>query len=158
MELVEATEDREIGIAEMAQMSGLTPDTLRWYEKEGMLPPVGRGVDGRRAYSGRDRDLVRLLAALRATGMPTSLMKEFVALIAEGAASHGRRIDVLQESRERLESRRREIDEALAALDAKVDHYRQLIDAGLDCDNRPVAASVRRLQRSTDRTLTKEIS
>ena len=70
-----------ISISAMAAESGLSMDTLRWYEKEGMLPPVGRGVDGRRRYAPADRNLVLLLARLRETGMTTRAMKEFVALV-----------------------------------------------------------------------------
>ncbi|MDU6252090.1 MAG: MerR family transcriptional regulator, partial [Cutibacterium avidum] len=104
----------------MAAESVLSMDTLRWYEKEGMLPPVGRGVDGRRRYAPADRNLVLLLARLRETGMTTRAMKEFVALVGEGAASHGRRIALLTETRAGLEARRRALDAALRALDAKV--------------------------------------
>ncbi|GAA2086886.1 MerR family DNA-binding transcriptional regulator [Brevibacterium salitolerans] len=59
-----------MGITEMAELSGLSPDTLRWYEKEGILPPVNRGPTGRRTYSPRERDLVLLLTTLRGTACP----------------------------------------------------------------------------------------
>lgn len=140
-----------VGIAQMAQACRLSADTLRWYEKEGMLPAVHRGPDGRRRYSPRDRDLVLLLAALRDTGMPTALMKEFVALVAEGAASHGRRIGVLAQTRDLLEQRRSALESAMSALDAKIAHYEELIAAGLDCDAHPVTDEVRAQQRSTRR-------
>ena len=99
-------------------------------------------------YTARDRDLVLLLAALRDTGMPTALMKEFVALVAEGASSHGRRIGVLAQTRGLLEQRRSALEAAMAALDAKIAHYEELIAAGLDCDRHPVTADVRAQQRS----------
>ncbi len=136
-----------IGIADMAELAGLSTDTLRWYEKEGILPPVTRGADGRRRYGQRERDLVLLLAALRDSGMPTTDMKAFVALMAEGAASHGPRITLLEQTRELLDARRRAIDEASAALEAKIGHYRVLIAAGRDCDGAPVPADVRVRQR-----------
>lgn len=145
-----------IGIALMARRSGLSQDTLRWYEKEGLLPHVGRRGDGRRQYGPRDQGLVRLLATLRATGMPSVLMREFVALLGEGAASHGRRIGVLDQTRSLLEDRRQQIDDALTALDAKVAHYRGLIEAGLDCDGLPVPEATRPAQRSTTPLTSKE--
>lgn len=135
----------------MSTACGLSVDTLRWYEKEGLLPPVERGPDGRRRYRPRDQDLVGLLVALRSTGMPTSLMREFVSLLPEGARSHGRRLAVLADVRELLEERARAVEAATAALAAKVRHYEDLIAAGLDCDGRPVPAADLERQRSTTR-------
>lgn len=82
--------------------------------------------------------------------MPTAAMKDFVALLAEGAASHGRRIALLEETRVMLAERRRALDAAEAALEGKIDHYRELIAAGLDCDGAPVSEEVR--QRQTARS------
>ena len=138
--------DTELGIAEVAELTGLSTDTLRWYEREGILPTVSRGASGRRRYSPQERDLVLLLTSLRATGMPTAMMKDFVQLVMEGAASHGRRVSLLAHARELLEERRRKLDQAEAALDSKIEHYRILIDAGLDCDGAPVTTEVRALQ------------
>ncbi|MBF0696298.1 MerR family transcriptional regulator [Actinomyces bowdenii] len=130
----------------MARLSGLSQDTLRWYEKEGLLPPVPRSTDGRRRYRAQDRSMVQLLAALRRTGMPTGEMKRFVGLLTEGAASHGRRITVLQAHLERLHERRRLIDDAEARLTAKIDHYEELISRGLDCTGDPVPEDQRATQ------------
>jgi DNA-binding transcriptional MerR regulator len=139
-------EEPGIGITEMAHRSGLSADALRWYEREGILPSVARGPDGRRRYGKREQDLLHLLLALRDAGMTTASMKEFVALLDEGAASHGRRISLLEQTRTRLEERRRRVDHALDALEAKSLHYRELIAAGLDCDGRPVPEGQRRRQ------------
>ncbi len=140
----------------MASLSELSVDTLRWYEKEGIVPRVERGPDGRRRYGGRNRELVLLLAVLRGTGMPTSVMKEFVGLVAEGAASHGRRITLLAETRDLIDQRRAALDAARAAVDAKIEHYEQLILAGLDCDGAPVTEPLQRQQRSRHPTLSKD--
>lgn len=90
-----------LGISEVASLSGLTQDTLRWYEREGLLPRVTRGGD-RRRYSERDAALVVMLAKLRATGMPTEEMREFSELVSGGAATHGLRLAILERHRERV--------------------------------------------------------
>ncbi|MDZ7910653.1 MAG: MerR family transcriptional regulator [Rhodococcus sp. (in: high G+C Gram-positive bacteria)] len=69
-----------IGIAEMAESSGLTQDTLRWYEREGLIPEIPRTAMGRRAFNPRLVALVKLLVRLRATGLPTADMRRFVVL------------------------------------------------------------------------------
>jgi len=135
-----------LGISDVAVASGLSPDTLRWYEREGLLPRVDRGSDGRRRYSEREAALVMMLAKLRDTGMPTEDMRAFSSLVAGGAATHGQRIAILDRHRVRITHRQAELAEALDVLENKADHYRHLIDAGLDCDGVPVSAGVALLQ------------
>lgn len=122
-------------------MAGLSVDTLRWYEKEGLLPRVGRDGYNRRSYSPREQPMVLLLTALRDTGMPTADMKSFVTMLGEGAASHTRRIALLEEHHRRLDQRRAAIDAADQALQHKIAHYRGLIDDGLDCEGAPVSVN-----------------
>lgn len=135
-----------IGIAQMARHSGLSQDTLRWYEKEGLLPAVPRGTDGRRRYHAQDQSRVCLLSALREAGLPTSEMRRFMGLMAEGATSHGRRITLLHSHLERLSERRARLKEAERRLTDKIDHYEELIDQGLDCTGQAVPPELRRAQ------------
>ena len=137
-----------LGIGEVAALSGLSQDTLRWYEREGLLPTVQRGSDRRRVFTQRDAALVVMLARLRDTGMPTEDMREFSRLVAGGAATHGRRLAILEAHRERIHDRMAALRTGLAALEEKASHYRHLIDAGLDCDGRPVTVELARQQQS----------
>jgi DNA-binding transcriptional MerR regulator len=142
-------QNRWLGIAEVARLSGLSQDTLRWYERGGLIPRVGRGPDGRRRFSDRDVGMVIMLAKLRATGMPTEDMRAFAQMVGEGAASHGRRLALLESHRMKIEDQMVVLSDALKTLAAKAEHYRSLIAAGLDCDNLPVTAEVARNQRET---------
>lgn len=139
-------ETAQLTITEMAVAAGISADTLRWYEREGILPRVARTSTGHRRYGARERGLVLLLIALRDTGMSTAGMKHFVELLGEGAASHGRRITLLEEGQALLEVRRQELELARVALDAKMRHYEDLIAQGLDCDGAPVTEEVQKLQ------------
>ncbi|WP_454119043.1 MerR family transcriptional regulator [Microbacterium lacticum] len=141
--------DASLGIAEVARLSGLSQDTLRWYEREGLLPAVRRGPDRRRQYTRRDAALVEMLAKLRESGMPTEEMREFSRLVAGGAATHGRRLAILEAHRDRIRRRQAELDQHLVSLEEKVTHYRYLIGAGLDCDGRPVPPEVAAVQPLT---------
>ncbi|WP_243106841.1 MULTISPECIES: MerR family transcriptional regulator [Actinomyces] len=137
-----------ISITEMSRRCGLSPDTLRWYEKEGLVSPVPRGPDGRRRYHATDQSTVWVLTALREAGMPTSQMRRFAELMAEGATTHGRRITILQEQLGRLREHRDRLDRAEQALHAKITHYEELIAQGLDCTGSPVPQTLRALQAS----------
>lgn len=130
-----AVEDgRYLGISEVADSTGFSLDTLRWYEREGLLPRVERDSSRRRRYSPRDVALLRTLARLRRTGMPTKEMREFTRLTTEGTATHGQRLALLAAHQERIVARLAEMHDDLAVLEKKVEHYRYLIEQGLDCD------------------------
>lgn len=138
--------DRGLTIAEMATTTGLSTETLRWYEREGVVPRVPRTASGHRRYFKRDQSLLLLLVALRDAGMTVDDMKQFVALLSEGAASHGRRIDLLEQTQRHLEARRQQLEHASQALTDKIAHYEHLIALGLDCDGAPVPESLREVQ------------
>lgn len=123
-----------IGIAEMSSCSGLSQDTLRWYEREGLIPNVPRATDRRRIFTPRMIAFVQLLARLRATGMPTADMRTFVTLVEGGSSTHQDRIELLSSHRARIAERQTLLAEASNALEAKIAHYRDLIERGLDCD------------------------
>jgi DNA-binding transcriptional MerR regulator len=142
--------EESLGIGQVAVMSGLSQDTLRWYEREGLLPRMQRGTDRRRQYTSSDAALVVMLAKLRDSGMPTEDMREFSRLVAGGPATHGRRLALLERHRSRIRRRMTELQDSLAALEAKTQHYRDLIDAGLDCAGRTVSPDIAALQRATD--------
>ncbi|WP_031467657.1 MerR family transcriptional regulator [Sciscionella sediminilitoris] len=132
--------EQYLGIAEVAERTGLTQNTLRWYEREGMFPRVLRGTDRRRRYTERQVGLLRLLTRLRRTGMPTREMRRFSELLADGATTHGQRLELLTAHRERILARQAELRADLEALDDKVAHYHWLIEQGLDCSGAPINA------------------
>ncbi|SSC25642.1 DNA-binding transcriptional regulator, MerR family, partial [Klenkia terrae] len=114
-----------LGIAEAAQRSGLTPHTLRYYERDGLLlAAVDRDAGGRRRYTERDLEWLAMLAALRATGMPIRDVRRYAALVRGGAGSEAERLTLLQDHRDRVQAQLAETARHLDAIDAKVDRYR----------------------------------
>jgi DNA-binding transcriptional MerR regulator len=141
------TDDEQVGIRAVSGLTGLPMDTLRWYEREGLLPAVDRSPDGRRLYSARSVSFVRLVQALRRTGMPVADVRCFVQLMGEGAASHGRRMAILEQQAAQIVGQIAQLHEDLATVQAKTAHYRDLIEQGLDCDGDPVGPATQTLQR-----------
>lgn len=142
-----------LSISEVSARTGLTRDTLRWYEAEGLIPPVPRSSAGVRRYDDATVRLVELLVRLRRTGMPVAQMRDFATMVAQGSRTHGRRMRLLEDHREEIESRIRELVDDLDTVDAKIEHYRRLIDAGLDCAEQPIDdTDVLADQRRTDHT------
>lgn len=131
-------ESEDLSIAEVSARTGLTRDTLRWYESEGVIPPVPRTASGVRRYDDDTIRMIELLVRLRRTGMSVAHMRDFVTMVHQGARTHGRRMRLLADHREEIESRIRELIDDLGAIDDKIGHYQRLIDAGLDCGELPI--------------------
>jgi DNA-binding transcriptional MerR regulator len=112
-------------IAAAARETGLTPDTLRYYEREGlMLQPVDRMSSSHRRYGEADLYWIRLLTKLRGTGMPIRAVREYAALVRAGAGNEEERLELLEDHRTavlaQLEATRRNLE----AIDHKISVYR----------------------------------
>jgi DNA-binding transcriptional MerR regulator len=142
-----AADETATGIRAVAERTGLSVDTLRWYEKQGLLPPVGRGADGRRRYDEQALGFLQLIQALRRTGMPVADVRVFVRLMDDGAASHGRRMALLTEQRTAIKKRLAELRADLGTVEDKIAHYQDLIERGLDCAGEAVDEATAALQR-----------
>jgi DNA-binding transcriptional MerR regulator len=146
--MVAVAEDVTLGIRAVSEETGLTIDTLRWYERQGLLPAVARSADGRRRYSTASITFVRLVQALRRTGMPVADVRRFVALMSEGASSHGQRMALLEQQRDTIVHNLDQMHTDLLTVQTKIDHYQDLIDRGLDCEGAAVDDSTAEQQRS----------
>ena len=124
-----------VGIREVSELTGLSVDALRWYEREGLIPLVNRTSDGRRRYGPAAVRFVRLVGALRRTGMPVAEVRDFVTL-GPGTAEHAQqRLRILQGQEARLQRKRRELDEDLQIMQDKIATYRAMIAEGRDCED-----------------------
>ena len=113
-------------IAEAARRSGLSIDTLRYYERIKLLDPPARDAAGRRAYSDDDLNWLGFLTKLRTTGMPIKSMREYASLRRHGVASAGRRKALLVEQRRSVAERIAELQGCLEILDYKIENYAQV--------------------------------
>lgn len=134
----DGADDGTATIAQVVERTGLTKDTLRWYERQGLIPPVDRTAGGHRAYDAAAVRMIELIVRLRRTTMPVSEMKDFVALVQLGPATHGRRLDLLESHRARVQAQLTQLQDDLSVIDAKIAHYAELIDAGRDCVDAPI--------------------
>lgn len=117
-----------MNISAAAQASGLSIDTIRFYEKAGMMPRAPRDGRGWRVYSGDAVEWLRDLERLRATGMPMAEMRRFAVLVhAEGAATDtgaAERLEILERHSERLIAREKDLAACRAFLTRKIAVYR----------------------------------
>ena len=112
-----------MNIAQFAQRCALTPHTLRYYERIGLLGQVARQANGHRVFGARDVEWVAFLQRLRATGMPIREMLRYAALRAEGPATLVDRQALLEAHAAQLEASLRAQQANLRALKHKIALY-----------------------------------
>jgi DNA-binding transcriptional MerR regulator len=120
-----STREMSLTVGEAAERVGLTTYTLRWYEQEGLVAPVGRDSAGRRRYTEVDVNWLVLLTRLRRTGMPVRDMRRYAELARQGDRTLGARRALFEAHRARVLARMAELEEDLKVLDYKIDAYRR---------------------------------
>ena len=110
-------------ISEAAAKCGLSADTIRYYEKRGMLPDIKRGGDGHRDFNPSDVEWLILLYWLRETGMPLSAMHRFAHLAKAGDVGRLERRKILLDHRAELQRQRKALDRCDDILAVKIASY-----------------------------------
>jgi len=118
-----ATRKDRYTISEVAAFTGLTAHTLRWYERIGLMPHVDRSHTGQRRFTERDLGWLAFVGKLRLTGMPVADMVRYAELVREGDHTHAERRALLEDTRRDVLTRIAELQDTLAVLDLKIDHY-----------------------------------
>ena len=112
-------------IAEVSRKYDISPDTLRYYEKIGLLPPVPRTKSGIRDYDESSCGWIELMKCMRSAGVQIEALIEYVALFRQGDDTAAQRKAILMEQRDRLEARMAEIQRSLDRLNGKIEGYEQ---------------------------------
>jgi DNA-binding transcriptional MerR regulator len=110
-------------IAEVSKEYELTPDTLRYYERIGLIPPVNRNSSGNRDYKEDDCRWVSFIKCMRSAGLSIEVLLEYVSLFRQGDETRGARKDLLEAQRRQLLERIEELHDTLAVLDKKIAGY-----------------------------------
>jgi DNA-binding transcriptional MerR regulator len=113
-----------VSIGEAARQSGLTVDTLRYYDREGLLGDLPRDAGGRRLFGTDTLGLLNVLVALRRTGMPIEAVREFSRHARSGNdATRAARLALLRSHGERVRADLRQLQADLELIDWKVAAY-----------------------------------
>lgn len=112
-----------MNINAVAKKFDLTKDTLRYWERIGLLPEIGRNQSGYRDFKERDMNWVFYIQALRNAGMSIEALIEFVKLYREGDQTTVARKSLLMDQRQELADKAKEIKKTIKYLDFKIDHF-----------------------------------
>lgn len=114
-------------IAEVSKRFELSQDTLRYYERIGLIPGVNRSKSGFRDYDEEDCRWVQFAKCMRAAGIQIEALIEYVALFQQGDATSEARMDLLVEQRRQLAEKLEDMQQTLARLDSKISHYAETL-------------------------------
>ena len=117
-------------IGEMAQKLNVAPSTLRYYDKEGLLPFVERSSGGIRMFKDEDMEWLKLLGCLKKAGMPLKEIRAFMEWSRQGDATIGQRLELIEKQRESVLEQQRQLAETLLMLDYKRWYYQTAQEAG----------------------------
>lgn len=113
-------------IGEISKITNLTIDTLRYYEKEGLITPA-RDQNNIRMYSDSDIRWIQFIKKLKQTGMPLKNIKEYSNLRDQGDSTINERLSLLYEQKQRLEQNSKQLEEHILFLNNKIDIYKEKI-------------------------------
>ena len=114
-------------ITEVSERYALSADTLRYYERIGLIPPVHRNGSAIRDYNELDLRRVEFIKCMRSAGLPIEVLIEYVGLVQQGDATIQARKRILEEQRSLLISRMQEMQKTLDILDHKIEVYEEAV-------------------------------
>lgn len=119
-------------IARAAEICGLTAHTLRYYDKEGLLPFVERTNAGIRKFKEGDFEWLAIIACLKSTGMPVKQIRQFIDWCLQGDAALEQRLNVFLERRQQVEAQLAVLNKCLEKIDYKIWYYQTALEAGTE--------------------------
>lgn len=119
-------------ISEVAKELNLTVYTLRYYDKEGLMPFVERTASGTRLFKESDINALNIIECLKSTGMPIKEIKNFIDWCSEGDSTLQQRYDMFIERKARVEAQMEELKKTLELIEHKCWYYQTALDAGTE--------------------------
>lgn len=126
----------EYTIKQVSEKTGLSIYTLRYYDKEGLLPLVKRSKSGIRKFSDNDIDWLGLICCLKNSGMSIDNIKKFMNLCLRGNETVEIRRDMLIEHKAHIKSQMKQLENSLKTINYKIDHYKEIGIFHIDCNNK----------------------
>ncbi|MGR6544448.1 MerR family transcriptional regulator [Paenibacillus tundrae] len=119
-------------ISEVAEKLDLTVYTLRYYDKEGLMPFVERTPSGTRLFKQSDVDFLKVIQCLKTTGMPIKDIKDFITWCFEGDSTLQKRYDMFKERKAIVEAQIKELQKTMEVIDHKCSYYESALSEGTE--------------------------
>ncbi|MCM3728414.1 MerR family transcriptional regulator [Neobacillus cucumis] len=116
-------------ISEVAKELNLTVYTLRYYDKEGLIPYVERTTSGTRVFKESDIEALKVIECLKATGMPIKEIKTFIDWCSDGDATLQQRYDMFLDRKAHVEAQMVELKKTMEVIEHKCLYYKTALEA-----------------------------
>lgn len=127
--------DQGLTVGQVAERTGLSAHTLRFYEREGLMAePVERRANGHRVYSTTDVQWLGICTKLRASGMPLTEIRRFAELIRRGPGNEHERLALLRRHEQQVITQIAELEDCLSVISSKVAIYERHLSHGTASD------------------------
>jgi Predicted transcriptional regulators len=113
-------------IKQIAEKTNLTEHTIRYYDREGLIPFVSRTESGIRRFSEDDLEWINLICCLRNSGMPIQEIKDFMQLCLRGEETFEERKELLMKHREHILEQMKNLENSLSIVNYKINHYKEI--------------------------------
>ncbi len=117
-------------VGEMAKLLDIPAPTLRYYDKEGLLPFVERSSGGIRMFKEQDYEWLKIIECMKKAGMPIKDIKRYIELTIEGDKTIHERLELFKKQKQLLETKLKSLQHALEVLDFKCWYYETAEEAG----------------------------
>ena len=117
---------KNMTIVEVSKKYNLTQDTIRYYEKEGLIPTVPRTESGIRNFNEESCNWIEFIKCMRSAGLEIEVLKEYVKLFREGKSTVSKRKELLEKQRKKLVQKQKSINETLERLNYKINLYHEI--------------------------------
>ncbi|CAM4246636.1 MerR family transcriptional regulator [Streptococcus penaeicida] len=116
-----------MNIKKVSELTGVSADTIRYYERIGLIPPVSRNDSGIRNFSEHDVNVLEFVRFFRGAGVSVESLIEYIGLVEQGDKTIEARLAILQDEKEGLQGRIDKLQMALDRLNHKIDNYRNKV-------------------------------
>ncbi len=126
-------------ISQAAKRTGLTEYTLRYYEKEGLMPFIERSESGIRKFKEDDFEWLSLITCLKQSGMPIKQIKDFMDLSMQGDDTLQARLDIFKRHKDSVLKKMEELTSHIQKIDYKIWYYSTAVEAGTEAIHKKVS-------------------
>jgi DNA-binding transcriptional MerR regulator len=123
-------------ISQVAEKMGVTVPTLRYYDKEGLLPFVDKNPDGTRVFKDEDFQGLQIITCMKNSGLPIKEIKKYMDLCQAGDSSLQERLEIFFERKEAVQKQIEELNKVLETINHKIWYYETAIEAGTEAVHR----------------------
>ncbi|MDO4178389.1 MAG: MerR family transcriptional regulator [Phascolarctobacterium sp.] len=119
-----------LSIKQVSERYGISADTIRYYEKVGVIPPINRNASGVRDFNQQDISWVEHAKCMRSAGLAVDGLIRYLELYQQGSSTFQERLELLTEQRNELVAQYKQLDETIARLNYKISCYEEAVRTG----------------------------